>query len=133
MTHIGSYGLLRLASPAPDYVDSDEEAYARIQMRENRVYRVVSEDGSYLTVQYGELEFRVWPDAFRPVASPAFDVGDVVAFEKGGQEVSGVIKEIGWHYKRDEHIFLIERDGRLLKKRYWSHDLRRGSEVRHDD
>jgi|SRR5260370_28531122 len=88
-----------------------------------KVFQCTACEGDYVTLRYGEEQFRVKPTLFKPVPKPSFGFGKDVSFRKGSSLAAGKISDILWHFKERKHYFLVSVDGKPLKKRYWPEEL----------
>lgn len=87
------------------------------------VCEVVGQDGEYLVLRYGAHQFRGKPRLFDPVPPPAFRVGQWVRTVAPRTIKVGVVRAIGWHYRRNEPSYFLYVDGVPLKSRYWATEL----------
>jgi len=84
-----------------------------------KVFYCIGIQGEWLVLQCGTNTYRVRPDVFRPVATPAFEVGQrVVASEK-----LGIIEHVKWHFKNEVPIYLLTFGGKLSSRRYAEAEL----------
>jgi len=100
----------------------DADAFSSL-LPYGKLFQCVAWDNQYMTLRYGNRQFRVRPDLFAAVTAPPFDFGQTVAFGKGGRAVSGTVVDICWHHGRDRPFFHLRLNGKRLKKRYWAEDL----------
>lgn len=88
------------------------------------VCEVVGREGNYLVLRYGEHQVRCLPKLFQSVPPPPFRVGQWVKTKAPRTERTGVVRRIGWHFKRNEPSFFLAIDGKLFKTMYWADELK---------
>lgn len=85
-----------------------------------KVFYCIEIQDKWLVLQYGANTYRVSADVFKPIAAPAFKVGQhVIAREK-----AGIIEHIMWHFKNEAPIYLLAFSGKLSSRRYAEVELR---------
>ena len=88
--------------------------------------------GEYVVLRHGANRYRVKyrrspRHNFGVFPTPGFDVGDPVRSTNGTPR-SGWIQKVGWHFRRDAHLYFVEVSGedggrRILKRWYFEQDL----------
>jgi len=97
----------------------DIDAFTKLSPA-GKVFYCMGIQGKWLILQYGTNTYRVSSDVFRPVAAPAFKVGQpVIAGEK-----TGIIEHVTWHFKNEVPIYLLAFGGKLSSRRYAEEELR---------
>ena len=76
----------------------------------------------FILLRYAESVFRVRPELFQPVSTPAFDFGGEVRLRKDAER-TGVIVAIYWHYKQARPFFLLRLGMKRSLKRYFAEEL----------
>ena len=87
------------------------------------VCEAVGEEGQYLVVRYGEHQIRCKPQLFQSVPPPVFRVGQWVKTKAPRTGRTGVVYQIGWHFKRNEPSYFLAIENKPLKGRYWADEL----------
>lgn len=84
-------------------------------------------EGEYWVLRFGSLRVRLHEDLIGggPIPTPAFDFGDLVRVGPHRTIRVGRIRCIGWHHKRQAHLFYIESNGKRVKNRYFTEELER--------
>ena len=88
------------------------------------VFRVLGEDGKYVTICGGDQVFRVQREILKmiePKECWRFEVGDtvLVRFSK----YSGVVSSIHWHQKESRPFYLLKVGGTIKSRRYGPEEL----------
>ncbi len=107
----------------PDLIHPDDLAIVHAHSPYCVVCEVVGEEGQYLILRYYEHQVRCKPQLFQSVPRPAFRVGQLVRTKAPRTERTGVVRGIGWHYKRNEPAFFLAIESKPLKSRYWADEL----------
>jgi hypothetical protein len=107
----------------PDLIHPDDLPVVLAHSPYGMVCECVRTEGPYLVLHFGPFEFRAKPDHFDPVPPPPFQVGQEVKTIAPRTPRTGKIRVIRWHFKRSEHLFFIEADGKALSNRYWASQL----------
>jgi hypothetical protein len=87
------------------------------------VCEVAAEEGAYMVLRFASHQFRAKPDLFEPVAAPAFRVGERVNAKSPRTPKTGIVRSIGWHYKRSQAAYYLAVNGKALAARYWADEL----------
>lgn len=87
-----------------------------------KVFECIDEDSEYITLRYGEEEYRVKPKLYKQVSAPLFTIGSKVKLTKK-PEVAGVIVDINWHSKENSPMYFISVGGKRKSTRYMNDDL----------
>ncbi|MEP9359806.1 hypothetical protein [Sphingomonas sp. KR3-1] len=90
---------------------------------DQRVVSVIEQSDEWARIRFGTNDFWVRHERLMPIGRLSFEVGDAV--EAGG--IRSVVRDIIWHFKDGEPNFYVERDGKLLAKRFKTSDLRPAS------
>jgi hypothetical protein len=106
-----------------DLIHPDDLATVQAHSPYCMLCEVVGNEGEYLVLHYGELQFRGRPQLFRSLPPPAFHVGQWVRTKAPRTRRTGLVRAIGWHYKKNEPSFFLEVDGKPLKSQYWAAEL----------
>ncbi len=104
-----------------DWVHPDDLPAFRALSPYGRVFQRVGEADGYWVLAYGAARFRVQPGLFRPVPAPSWPLGTPV--EVKSRSKCGTIRDIFWHFQRNEPLYFLEVAGKKLKTRYFSQDL----------
>jgi hypothetical protein len=88
-----------------------------------RLFRCIGSDENFLVLEHAGKQYRVTPSLAKPVPDPAFGYGDAVRVTSGGAERRAVVREIMWHFQRNQPYFLLEVEGKTSSRRYWSDEL----------
>jgi hypothetical protein len=84
-----------------------------------KVFYCTGIQDKWLVLQYGANIYCVSSDVFRPVATPAFKIGQqVIVGEK-----AGIIEHVMWHFKNEVPIYLLTFSGKLSSRRYAEAEL----------
>jgi hypothetical protein len=86
---------------------------------------IAIEKDEYLKLKSTEIEFLLKQQAFRTMPdNPKYRPLEKVKFlnSKGFLEF-GVVKKISWHNSEGKHIYLLEVDGKMKSRRYYTEDL----------
>lgn len=105
----------------PAMVHPDDLGRLKQLMPYGKVFLQAGEENGYLRLKYGEEEFRVKPDLFRPVPAVRFPIGSTVRIRSNG--VSASVVGIEWHQRDSKPFFQLRRDGKKDSKRYFDEDL----------
>jgi hypothetical protein len=106
-----------------DLIHPDDLATVQADPPYCMLCEVVGSEGPYLVLRYGEHQVRCKSQLFRSVPPPLFRVGQQVRTKAPRTEKTGVVRGIGWHYKRNEPSFLLAIEGKPLKSHYWTNEL----------
>lgn len=105
--------------------DDEEKAIALNPM--GRLFKKLGEECDYYLLQYGDVIIRAKPsNLWRPKKGDGFSIGDAVnVLSLNGKNTprEGIICEIGWHHEKSRAYYLIEENGKRLKKRYFCDDI----------
>ena len=93
------------------------------------VAQCVGASNGFLLLQYPSGVFRVKPDLFRIIPTPAFSFGEHVVVLKT-PEKRGVVYQIIWHYKENQPMYFVLYGGKRSKRRYRAEEL--GKALLHD-
>lgn len=88
-----------------------------------RLFANLGIDGDYMVLQHAEKLFRVKPSLAKFVPAPAFSYGAAVRVINGDEIRLAVVREIIWHFQRNEPFFLLEVEGKASSRRFWSSEL----------
>ncbi len=103
------------------FVHPDDLGAFRALLPYGKVFTCRALEGPHLVLTYGPLRFRVLPALFQDVKPLAVGIGERVMTSQG---LIGTVREIGWHFHREEPFFLLSVDGRPENRRFWTRDLR---------
>ncbi|SEB67351.1 hypothetical protein [Rhodobacter sp. 24-YEA-8] len=105
-----------------DIKTEDFERFLLHNRLRGHVYQVVGHDGDYLVIKYGTEEFSISKDACIKLAvQNVLQVGEKVALTESS--AVACIREIVWHFKRQEPFYLVTVDDRKKSRRYAHHEL----------
>jgi len=79
-------------------------------------------DDHYLALCYGAVRLRVQPALYRVVPAPAVQIGQHVRLRDGSDRL-GVVRDIGWHVKKNAPLYVLWLEGKPYPPRLW-HDAR---------
>lgn len=92
------------------------------------IVRLVSESGDYVTVElssHNGTHLRIKKRAFNSLPEvPRYVVGDVVRVASKGETVGALVSLICWHLKDAKYYYLVEVDGKRLKRRYYAAEMK---------
>lgn len=91
-----------------------------------RLFQLVGSDAGYIVLQHAGRRYRVTPALARPVAAPVFGYGDTVVATSGGASRRATVREIFWHFQRNEPFYLLDVVGCRSTRRYWSNEIQAG-------
>jgi hypothetical protein len=106
-----------------DLIHPDDLALVLTQCLFGNVCEVLGEEGPYLVLRFSSFQFRGRPVLFRPVPPPVFRPGQEVMTKAPRTLRKGVIRDIVWHFKRNEPVYLLAISGRGLNRRYFAWEL----------
>ena len=86
-----------------------------------RVVYLKKETSSMVKVYHNNIEYNVTISNIREIIRPNFIYGDIVMAKN---KVIGEIVDIIYHFKNNEPAFYILSNGRKLKTRYFSNELK---------
>jgi len=89
-----------------------------------RLFRCVGSDSDFIILEHAGKHYRVRPSLARPVPDPAFGYGDTVRATGSGVEKRAVVRDMMWHFRRNQPFFLLTVEGKKSSRRYWSDELR---------
>ena len=90
-----------------------------------KLFKVLSSDIQYyhLCNYRGEV-FRVKPSFIKEIPAPKFDFGDDVKVSSKGESFDGKVIGINWHFKKEIHLFSVDRlDGKVCNKYFLERNL----------
>lgn len=90
------------------------------QPQNSSVFFCIGIEDKYLVLQQGKYEYRVIPTNYKVIYPPKFSFGMEVLTTNGDV---AYIEEIHWHHKDKRHIYLLIKDGRKLKRRFYEEEL----------
>lgn len=122
-TNKGTWGVYPwFAEDGDEWIDPSDLPRFKALIPYGKVFQC-TEEGEFLTLQYGAEKFRVKPGLYRPVSAvPAFAIGSAVTV-KNKPEVQGRIADIEWHFKQEAPFYFIEVNGKRKSSRYAESDL----------
>jgi hypothetical protein len=88
-----------------------------------KVFEFVGDDQGYIVLKYGNENFRVKPDLYKPVTGVDFYIGDSVCVTSKVPEKYGVIVAVEWHFKGQKPIYYLQFDGKRSSRRYSKEEL----------
>lgn len=88
-----------------------------------KLFKCLGADGDFVILEHTGRSYRVKPSLAKAMPAPAFAYGDMVQVTSSGEERHGVVREIMWHFQRNEPYFLLEIEGKASSRRYWSGEL----------
>jgi hypothetical protein len=89
-----------------------------------KLFKCLGTNGDFAILQHNVRSYRVKPKQLaKTIPVPAFEYGDVVLAMSGGEQRRGVIREIMWHFQRNEPFFLLAISGKAISRRYWASEL----------
>jgi hypothetical protein len=91
-----------------------------------KLFRCLGTDEDFVIVERAGRSYRVKPSLAKAIPSPAFTYGDAVRVTSGGEERRGIVRELMWHFQRNEPYFLLEIEGKTSSRRYWTSELHSG-------
>lgn len=113
----------------PWFIEDGEELIAPLDLDKFRslspygkVFECIDEDSEYITLKYGDEEYRVKPILYKQVAAPIFTIGSQITLTKKPEFV-GVIIDINWHNKDNSPMYFISVDGKRKSTRYKNDNL----------
>jgi hypothetical protein len=106
-----------------EYVHPEDVNAFRLLFPYGKAFAVLAEEDSYVVLQYGNARFRVKPDLLKPISAPANSFGEKVRVVSHGEDVTGTVSDIQWHFERAEPYYLLMINGKRSKKRYWKVDF----------
>lgn len=90
-----------------------------------KVFFCTSAKDGYICLSYGEKEVRVKPDLYKVVQTYGYLIGDIVEILNGSSKgKKAKIKEMHWHYKKQEVIYTLEVDEKVKSRRYYQDDFK---------
>ncbi|WP_418124641.1 DUF6960 family protein [Variovorax sp. 160MFSha2.1] len=99
--------------------ETDRSRFAALSPA-GKVFRCIDRKGEWLFLQYaGDEIYRVNQEACKPVLPPVFHIGQRVK----ASEKQGIVVHIGWHFKNEAPIYLLEFAGKRSSRRYLDQDL----------
>jgi hypothetical protein len=121
---VGQYGLYQWFEEfGTELIHANDLESFRRFLPNGKIFHCLGMNGEYLLLSYGELQFRVKPNLFKPVPKPARTIGDKIAVRSKGKIVNGIICDMIWHFQRAEPFYHIFADGKKLSKQYWKDDF----------
>jgi Family of unknown function (DUF6960) len=122
---IGQFGLYpwRRGLDGDCYVHPDDIERFDSRHPISEVFEVAGRCGAFIILRNGDGQYRVKPDLFDSIPTPAHSFGDTVTVIKQQQKTTGTVCKIMWHIKRHACFYFIVVDGKQLKKRYWDEDM----------
>jgi hypothetical protein len=105
-----------------DKIHPDDMDNFKKETNNCKVFECVEECSQFITLKYGENQYRVKNDLFNEVPTPGFTFGQTVRLtETPGQDA--IITDIMWHYVNKEPYFLVKVDGKKKSKRFFKADF----------
>jgi hypothetical protein len=91
------------------------------------VFQCIGKNGNFLMLKSSEVELVVKSEVFRIMPQePKFKPLEIVKFYNSKNLLEfGMIKNINWHNKENKHIYFLEVNGKLKRRRYFAEDLDR--------
>ena len=117
-----SYGCLDWG---PALFHPDDTCLKEQMLAAGSVCQVAGEERDFWVLRFGPICVRLRKELVggAVVPPPPLVWGDRVRVKPPRTERSGVIRCIGWHFGRRQHLFWIEEDGRPVKARYFAAEL----------
>jgi len=103
-----------------------DDAHLKEQMlAAGPVCEVAGDEGDFWRLRFGSLRVRLRKQLVGAglVPRPPFEWGQLVRVKQPRTERVGTIRCVGWHAKRQCHLFWIEQDGKKVKNRYFAEEL----------
>jgi len=124
---VGRWGILGYYVPAGLMHADDVERYLEGPHEGEALYCCVQEQPPFVAVRNNVgREYRVNPQRFIWIATPRFQLGDMVATKVGTSRI-GWVAVRGWHFKERRVYYLIDIPGAQGRKRhsrrYWDEEL----------
>ena len=120
---VGTWGLYPwFPTDDESLVMAADRARFRLLLPYGRVFQCIGQEQGFITIRYGEEAFRVKPNLFKNVASPAFSFGEKVRLAKR-PEVVGVVRDILWHHTQNAEMYFLEVGGKKKPSRYFADEL----------
>ena len=105
-----------------DYIYPDDINKALKAKPFGNVRRCIEDDGIYLTLEKEGMIFRGKRDLYVLIPTPKYKIGESVKLKKYfDKEV--IIKDIGWHFKDEKHMYFVSIDGKVKTKRYYEENF----------
>ena len=86
-----------------------------------RVVYLKYEENGMVNVYFNNVKFSVTKYNIKKINRPNFIYGDIVMAKN---KITGEIIDIVYHFKNNEPMFFILSDGKKIKTRYFSNDLK---------
>lgn len=89
-----------------------------------KVFYCSSVNDNFIDINYGNNKFKVKPELYQKVDDSGYFIGDIVQIKTGSSEgKEAVVKEMNWHFKNKEVVYLLEVDGKMKSRRYLKDDF----------
>ena len=89
-----------------------------------KVFYCNSVNENFIDINYGNNKFKVKPELYQKVDDSGYFIGDLVKIKTGSSEgKEAVVKEMNWHYKNKEVVYLLEVDDKMKSRRYLKDDF----------
>jgi len=116
-----------------EYVHPDDINAFRSLKPNGKLFRCLGAEDGFAILEHAGRQYRVKPALVKPVPVPVFGYGDTVRVTSGGENRPATIREIMWHFQRNEPYFLLDFGGKSSSRRYWSSEIRADDAGRTDD
>ena len=115
------FGVVQWTSETDERLAAPGEKSRLLEHRVNgRVALLVGADGSFQRVRIGDQEFRISAEKIAPAEGTKYAVGDELILDGKPTKV----KEVVWHYAKNQPFYLLDIDGKKSSKRYFNDDLK---------
>jgi hypothetical protein len=124
--HKGTWGLYPwFPEHGPDAIHPEDLISLLAHPPYGKLFECVGNDGEFLSLKChdNDFAFRAKPILFKSVPPPPVQVGDIVTVISKGSQKTATISGMGWHFKKNEHIFVLTIEGKPASKRYWLADF----------
>ena len=89
-----------------------------------KVFYCNSVNENFIDINYGNNKFKVKPELYQKVDDSGYFIGDLVKIKTGSSEgKEAVVKEMNWHSKNKEVVYLLEVDDKMKSRRYLKDDF----------
>ena len=86
-----------------------------------KIFEFVEDHAEYITIQYGNNQYRVVKDLFKPVPVPKYRIGQRVKAKSTNEDA--VVSDVMWHHDMKSHYYFLIVNGKKKSTRYFAADI----------
>lgn len=106
-----------------EYIHPDDIDAFRTLMPNGKLFKWIGTDNDFVVLEHASKQYRVKPTLAKPVPKPVYDFGEAVRVRSGNENKPATIRDIMWHFQKNEPFFYLDFEGKKSSRRYWTHEI----------